>query len=150
MDWRNWPPRSRRDGSDPEVVNAVFRAVHSIKGGAAAFGLEALVRFAHQFETVLDEVRSGRLAASAGIINVSLRSADHLADLVASARDETQPNTSVGAELLKRLEQLVTPAGSQSPPAEAEAAPELPGIAEFQPIPLALDFAQRVSKRARL
>ena len=50
------------DEVDPEVVNGVFRAVHSIKGGAAAFGLDTLVRFAHQFETVLDEVRSGRLA----------------------------------------------------------------------------------------
>ncbi|MEW9922070.1 Hpt domain-containing protein [Marimonas sp. MJW-29] len=50
------------DGEDdPETINVVFRAVHSIKGGAGAFGLEALVRFAHRYETVLDEVRAGRL-----------------------------------------------------------------------------------------
>ena len=46
---------------DDETVNAVFRAVHSIKGGAGAFALEDLVRFAHKFETTLDEVRAGRL-----------------------------------------------------------------------------------------
>ena len=46
---------------DPEVVNAIFRAVHSIKGGAGAFGLDDLVAFAHRFETVFDEVRSNRL-----------------------------------------------------------------------------------------
>lgn len=51
-----------RDGDrDPEKVNSVFRAVHSIKGGAGAFALNDLVRFAHKFETTLDEVRAGRL-----------------------------------------------------------------------------------------
>ncbi|TNE93595.1 MAG: chemotaxis protein CheA, partial [Rhodobacteraceae bacterium] len=45
---------------DGETINIVFRAVHSIKGGAGAFGLEALVAFAHRYETVMDEVRSGR------------------------------------------------------------------------------------------
>ena len=43
---------------DGETVNAVFRAVHSIKGGAGAFGLDHLVNFAHKFENVLDLVRS--------------------------------------------------------------------------------------------
>ena len=37
--------------SDGETINVVFRAVHSIKGGAGAFGLNALVRFAHSFES---------------------------------------------------------------------------------------------------
>ena len=46
--------------TDSETVNAVFRAVHSIKGGAGAFSLEPLVRFAHVFETTLDDVRAAR------------------------------------------------------------------------------------------
>jgi two-component system chemotaxis sensor kinase CheA len=73
--------------SDPEIVNAVFRAVHSIKGGAGAFALEDLVRFAHVFETVLDEVRKGRLSSGAPVIETLLRAADVLADLVRVARD---------------------------------------------------------------
>ena len=43
---------------DPEQLNAIFRAAHSIKGGAGAFKLDALVSFAHVFETSLDRVRS--------------------------------------------------------------------------------------------
>ena len=74
-------------GSDPEIVNAVFRAVHSIKGGAGAFALEDLVRFAHIFETVLDEVRKGKLATAAPVVESLLRAADVLADLVRVARD---------------------------------------------------------------
>ena len=71
---------------DPERINAVFRAVHSIKGGAGAFGLDALVRFAHVFETTLDEMRSGGLEADDHVLKVMLRAADVLADHVAAAR----------------------------------------------------------------
>ena len=56
--------------ADSETVNAVFRAVHSIKGGAGIFALDALVRFAHVFETALDHVRSGRLAAGPTMLNL--------------------------------------------------------------------------------
>jgi two-component system chemotaxis sensor kinase CheA len=73
---------------DAEVVNAVFRAVHSIKGGAGAFGLDDLVRFAHVFETTLDEVRTGKLAPDpATVLKPMLRASDVLADLVRAARD---------------------------------------------------------------
>ncbi|MBS0332834.1 MAG: Hpt domain-containing protein, partial [Proteobacteria bacterium] len=61
---------------DPETVNAVFRAVHSIKGGAGAFGLEPLVRYAHVFETLLDGLRGGKLALTPELVKVLLRAAD--------------------------------------------------------------------------
>jgi two-component system chemotaxis sensor kinase CheA len=88
---------------DPERINAVFRAVHSIKGGAGAFGLEPLVRFAHVFETALDEMRSGGLAPEDHVLKEMLRAADLLADHVAAARggplvDEAR-STMLAAEL---------------------------------------------------
>lgn len=73
--------------ADSETVNAVFRAVHSIKGGAGAFKLTALVQFAHTFETALDHVRSGKLAPTADVMKPMLRAADVLADLVEASRD---------------------------------------------------------------
>ena len=70
------------DGADDsETINIVFRAVHSIKGGAGAFGLEALVRFAHRFETVMDEVRAGRMSPDAEALKLFFHCADHLSDL---------------------------------------------------------------------
>ncbi|WP_369058494.1 chemotaxis protein CheA [Caulobacter sp. 73W] len=76
-----------QDGtSDGETVNAVFRAVHSIKGGAGAFGLDPLVRFAHVFETLLDSVRSGDVEASHDLVALLLRASDVLADHVSAAR----------------------------------------------------------------
>lgn len=73
---------------DDETVNAVFRAVHSVKGGAGAFGLEALVRFAHTFETTLDKVRSGALKADEAVLKAMLRATDILADLVQAAKTD--------------------------------------------------------------
>lgn len=72
---------------DAETVNAVFRAVHSVKGGAGAFGLEGLVRFAHRFETALDEVRGGRLELDGASLRTMQRAGDRLADLVSRAQD---------------------------------------------------------------
>lgn len=73
--------------ADSDTINAVFRAVHSIKGGAGAFKLEALVQFAHKFETTLDHIRSGKLAAGPDVMKVLLRAADVLSDLVDASRD---------------------------------------------------------------
>jgi two-component system chemotaxis sensor kinase CheA len=72
--------------ADAEVINAVFRAVHSIKGGGGAFGFESLVGFAHVFETAMDQVRSGQLEPDAHVAKVLLRAGDILADHVAAAR----------------------------------------------------------------
>ncbi|CAN2533822.1 hypothetical+protein [Methylocapsa aurea] len=76
------------DGDDDlETVNAVFRAVHSIKGGAGAFGFDELVEFVHVFETTLDLVRSAKLAATPAVTKTLLRASDVLADLVRAARE---------------------------------------------------------------
>ncbi len=66
----------------------MFRAVHSIKGGAGAFGLDALVQFAHGFETTLDGLRSGRIEAEPALTRVLMHAGDHLSDLVAAARED--------------------------------------------------------------
>jgi two-component system, chemotaxis family, sensor kinase CheA len=73
-------------GNDSETVNAVFRAVHSIKGGAGAFKFDDLVCFAHAYETALDQIRVGRLAPRPDVMKTLLRAADVLADLVVAAR----------------------------------------------------------------
>jgi two-component system chemotaxis response regulator CheY len=77
---------------DIETVHAVFRAVHSIKGGAGAFGLDDLVTFAHLFETVLDEMRGGKMDVAEDVMHVLLRAGDMLSDLVACARDGVAPD----------------------------------------------------------
>src|SRR5579875_3241854 len=99
--------------ADAETVNAVFRAVHSIKGGAGAFGLDALVRFAHVFETALDAMRSDRLAPDPSVMRVMLKAADLLADLVREARGGQAVPSERGATLETELAALTeSPAGA--------------------------------------
>ncbi len=74
--------------SDAETINDVFRAVHSIKGGAGAFDLTALVAFAHRFETVMDALRSGSIAADNALIKGLFQATDGLIDVIAAARDD--------------------------------------------------------------
>ena len=69
--------------ANQDTVNAMFRAVHSIKGGAGAFQLDRLVHFAHAFETTLDSLRSGKLTPADSLIKTMFRSKDALSDLEA-------------------------------------------------------------------
>ena len=120
---------------DPETVNAVFRAVHSIKGGAGAFGLDDLVSFAHVFETTLDCVRSGRLEPSQEVLKVMLKSADVLADLTNCARDGGSVDEARSKQLIRELEALAH--GQVLAPSEA-AAPKpaaAPKAAAAKPAP---------------
>lgn len=70
-----------------ETINAVFRAVHSIKGGAGIFSLEQLVKFSHVFETALDKLRSGSIDINEGIISLFFRAADLMEDIVNCSRE---------------------------------------------------------------
>jgi len=97
-----------RDGSESDdTVNAVFRAIHSAKGGAGVFGFEALVRFAHVFETVLDAVRHGALSPAPDILDVLFTASDVLADLVAMARSGEEAPAGYGDECRAALEALI-------------------------------------------
>jgi two-component system, chemotaxis family, sensor kinase CheA len=135
---------------DPETVNAVFRAVHSIKGGAGAFGLDDLVAFAHVFETTLDGVRSNKLEPHQELMKVMLRSADVLADLTNAARDGGSVDEGRSSGLVKELEALAngeTLAPSAAPAAAPKAAakpaaapaPAPSDDSGFQPIPFTFD-----------
>lgn len=123
--------------ADSETVNSVFRAVHSIKGGAGAFKLQKLVGFAHVFETALDRVRGGALAATTPVVRTLLRAADALADLVRAEAGGPAANAARVATLTGELEALESET-SHAPEPPAEPAPEA-GLFGFQPIVLDLE-----------
>ena len=124
--------------SDSETVNAVFRAVHSIKGGAGAFKLSALVSFAHVFETALDQVRSGALTPDADAMKLFLRAADALSDLVAASRDGEVGDTAPYVAIEEEFNLLI---GTGATPVEDD----LTGL-DFQP--LATSFGEEAATEA--
>lgn len=106
---------------DLETVNAVFRAVHSIKGGAGAFGLEPLVRFAHVFETLLDAVRGGSVPNTVELAAVLLRASDILADHVSAARGLGDVDMAASAAMAAELAQWTGPNAAPAAPAPVAA-----------------------------
>ena len=74
---------------DSDTVNAVFRAVHSIKGGAGAFGYIPLQSFTHIFETLLSDVREGTVPLTPALIDLLLGALDTLSDHVTAARSDS-------------------------------------------------------------
>lgn len=76
---------------DTEAVNICFRAVHSIKGGAGAFGLEALVGFAHRYETAMDLLRSSKIGLDENLMRLLFHAADLLQDHVRAAHEDAPP-----------------------------------------------------------
>lgn len=107
--------------TDLETINAVFRAVHSVKGGAGAFGLDALVRFAHVFETLMDELRAGRKPCDPVTIKTLLRASDVLADHVQAAQGLVpEVDEARSAGLVAEMELLTHGGEAPAPVAEDE------------------------------
>ena len=74
---------------DTETINSIFRAAHSIKGGAGTFGFDAVTEFTHLVETLLDEMRDGRREIAQGDIEILLDSVDCMRLLVMSIKEDT-------------------------------------------------------------
>jgi two-component system chemotaxis sensor kinase CheA len=90
----------------PDTFNLLFRTAHTIKGSAGVFGLDALVRFAHVVENVLERLRCGQVELAAELVNLLLECSDHLRRLLdAGETDEDMALQDLpqGTALLARL-----------------------------------------------
>ena len=122
---------------DGETINGIFRAVHSIKGGAGAFGHERLQAYTHQYETLLDLLRSESLALTPALVDLIVAAFDMLADHVAAARDAGDAPDD--AAMLARL--IAAASGESAEPAPAAAsAPAAAAIVEDAPVGVSDDF----------
>ncbi|HEY1729813.1 MAG TPA: chemotaxis protein CheA [Candidatus Baltobacteraceae bacterium] len=92
--------------SDPETVNSLFRALHTIKGSAGMLELGDVATFAHKLENVCDLVRNGRLPISSVLIEILFEGRDLLTALIRAGTDGT-PATRSGAGFAERLETVV-------------------------------------------
>ncbi|HQS69290.1 MAG: chemotaxis protein CheA [Novosphingobium sp. 28-62-57] len=125
-----------RDGTqDDDTVNSVFRAVHSIKGGAGAFGYAGLQAYTHTFETLLSDVRDGSVPLSETLCSLLLRALDTLSDHVTAAQEGTAlPDDAALLAELSAAQANGAPAEKTPAPVEAKteapAAPAAPAVAD--------------------
>ncbi|WDE03035.1 chemotaxis protein CheA [Thalassomonas viridans] len=104
---------------DKETINSIFRAAHSIKGGAGTFGFEKVTEFTHLVETLLDEMRDGRRAINPADVDLLLESVDCMRLLIEAARDQSDYDEAKVAQTSLDLSKSL--AGSAGLPGEYEA-----------------------------
>src|SRR5882757_7613872 len=112
---------------DPEGVNTVFRVAHSIKGGAGMFGFKDVASFTHTLETLLDELRSGRMQVTTYISDQLLLSVDVLRAMMRSVQRKEPVDMQKVADLQFDLEAIVASKGASAPAAAPGVAAVTPG-----------------------
>lgn len=132
------------DSPDPEQLNAIFRAAHSIKGGAGTFGFEALQRTTHLLENLLDYARCGELTLRRDLVDVFLETKDMLNDQLDAYRQSSEPDPEALERICQVLRQLALEeigeeADVGSAPTAAPAAPEEPPAQTEPQPPVAAD-----------
>lgn len=70
---------------DPETINEIFRAAHTIKGSAGLFGLDDIISFTHTVENLLDRARDEKIVISSDLLSILLPCRDHIVQLVENA-----------------------------------------------------------------
>ncbi len=91
---------------DLEDLNAIFRAAHSIKGGAGTFGFTDMTEMTHMLETLLDKLRKGELKVRSEMIDAFLRAGDVIKEQLAGHRGEGQADPAVAAAVCEELKKL--------------------------------------------
>ncbi|HUW40702.1 MAG TPA: chemotaxis protein CheA [Rectinemataceae bacterium] len=134
------------DPGDAELINAAFRAFHTIKGSSSMFGYEAIGHFTHDIETILDRCRNGELAITKDFIGMALVARDHILSLLEHEEEPPADLMQEGNLLLSRLREFAgmptatESAAEQVRPPEQGSAPVSAGLArtfriQFKPGP---------------
>jgi two-component system chemotaxis sensor kinase CheA len=98
---------------DSEVINTIFRAAHSIKGGSGTFGFTVVAGYTHIMETLLDEMRDGRRQVTKPAVDVLLGSVDCLREMLTSIQAEEEVNAASVAKHQTALEKELNGGGGE-------------------------------------
>ncbi len=110
-----------RHPDDMELLNRIFRAVHSIKGNSGMFGFATISQFTHKMESVLDRLRNRQMAVSGPVMETLLKATDLLKTLIEAAKSNAPTDESVVGLLSQQLDTCqTTPSAS---PAAAQLGP---------------------------
>lgn len=118
---------------DAELLNAIFRAFHTVKGGAGFLGVTALVELCHATEDVFNALRNGRRAVDAPLMDAVLQAVDLVQAMMASVASGTDPQAAP-PELVEGLHALLQETSAAVTVAAAPAAPVVAAVASSDTI----------------
>ncbi|WMO74514.1 chemotaxis protein CheA [Escherichia coli] len=105
------------EAPDAEQLNAIFRAAHSIKGGAGTFGFSVLQETTHLMENLLDEARRGEMQLNTDIINLFLETKDIMQEQLDAYKQSQEPDAASFDYICQALRQLALEAKDETPSA---------------------------------
>ncbi|EFE8053577.1 chemotaxis protein CheA [Escherichia coli] len=105
------------EAPDAEQLNAIFRAAHSIKGGAGTFGFSVLQETTHLMENLLDEARRGEMQLNTDIINLFLETKDIMQEQLDAYKQSQEPDAASFDYICQALRQLALEAKGEMPSA---------------------------------
>ena len=133
---------------DRELLDAIFRAAHTIKGSAGMFGFDGIVAFTHRLESLLDRLRDGELALSPDLCALLLRCGDHIKLLIAAAVEDqpldeaaVENGSALAAALDRHLARDTTPKTSAPESLASDVAAYLQTTEDMPPLSPAVDLA---------
>ena len=128
-----------------DLINRVFRAMHTIKGSGAMFEFYEIAAFTHEVETVFDLVRNGKMTVTKGLLDLTLKARDHISTLLNDSAGGSESTKQQGEEIVARLRELM-PQPEMAPPQPQE---EEPLIGEPSAEEVASDEAAKQTWRIR-
>ncbi|MBS4098002.1 MAG: chemotaxis protein CheA [Sulfuricella sp.] len=116
------------DAPNPDDLNAIFRAAHSIKGGSGTFGFTDMTGVTHILETLLDRIRKGELAIRPEMIDAFLEARDVLGVQLSGHQNNTEVDEQAAKDICEKLGQLTKDVDTSAPVAAELTAPQ-PAVA---------------------
>ncbi|MEL5513199.1 chemotaxis protein CheA [Serratia bockelmannii] len=129
---------------DIEPLNAIFRAAHSIKGGAATFGFSVLQETTHLLENLLDGARRQEMSLSTEIINLFLETKDIMQEQLDAYKTSQQPDAESFEYICQALRQLALEAQQQQEAPAVQPAVQQP-VVQHAAAPAAIEGGMRIS-----
>lgn len=127
---------------DVEAINTIFRAAHSIKGGAGTFGFMNVSNFTHVMETLLDEMREGKRLVTEDGVALLLEATDFLGDMLRACKGNEESDEQRAAELYSAMEAMLK--GGDATARKAASPPDAtPGAATVQAAGWQIHFAPK-------
>lgn len=124
---------SPHDANYRELVDAIFRAMHTIKGSARLLGFEDIGKIAHTCEHILGAVREGRRSMDRALTDDLLRGSDAIVELIAASTDNRKPNIDVEWLTLSLGRGLAKEGQAEEPPAVTPPHQEKPAPSQEEP-----------------
>ena len=144
-----------KDPENMDTINEIFRAAHSLKGMAGTMGFKRMQRLTHDMENVFQEVRSGNMSVTSGLVDVLFQCLDAIDAYLESVKESSEEGTDDNEAIIQELNDILAAGTGAVPkkeekPAEKEEKPKDGDEDRFQKKYLELEFSEKEKEELRV